>query len=73
VLNIMPVLISHNNTEAVRFCTPTFITSAAGRPLQARVTTLLRCTEGWTVTKHTHDAFSYSSVAVIDGAVDCLR
>jgi hypothetical protein len=42
VLNIMAVLISHNNTEAVRFCIPTFITFAAGRPLEARVTTLLR-------------------------------
>jgi len=36
VLDIMAVLISHNNTEAVMFCIPTFITCAAGRPLEAR-------------------------------------
>ena len=52
VLNIMAVHISHNNTEAVRFCIPAFITFAAGRPLEARVTTLLSGREGWTVTKH---------------------
>ena len=42
VLNIMAVLISHNNAEAVRFCIPTFITFAAGKPLATGVTTLPR-------------------------------
>ena len=67
----MAVLISHNNTEAVNFSIPTFITFAAGKPLERPGLPPCRSEENGGQWQNTHDALSYSSVAVIDGAVDC--